>query len=115
MILDKNLPREGRFVGLVQRFVVFGLNNKGFTLVLMKTQRVLKSPLKRVSIACVWRLYSYPYERHYPFQKLSLLPSATLRLQCCLSPHSINRSTQPVCHREHNDDCKHNVHAPHQA
>jgi len=32
MILDINLPQRGCFVGLVQRFGLFKLNNLGFTL-----------------------------------------------------------------------------------
>ena len=37
MILDKNPSRGVCFVGLVQRFVVFGSNNNGFTLIFIKT------------------------------------------------------------------------------
>lgn len=33
MILDKNLPQGGYFVGLVQRFGFFKLNNLVFTLI----------------------------------------------------------------------------------
>ena len=39
MILDINLPQRGCFVGLVQRFGVFKLNNLGFTLFLTLTKK----------------------------------------------------------------------------
>jgi hypothetical protein len=61
MILDKNLPRGVCFVGLVQRFVVFSSNNKGFTLIFMKIQRILKLPLKRVPVSSFWHLFLDPY------------------------------------------------------
>jgi hypothetical protein len=61
MILDKNLPQRGCFVGLVQRFVVFSSNNIVFTLIFMKIQRILKSQLKRVPVSSFWHLFLDPY------------------------------------------------------